>query len=207
MINKNGKYESQSDIIDDIINVKGDFIVNGNVIAETLLVNGRVFVSENINVKTININGNIEAKCIKAEELKARGFLVCDKINTQVLSINGQINCNFIESNSVNLLLSNNNKIGNIKGKSILIDKYKTKDISTISDQLKEHMPFLKFIDIDGIYNKFTENINKETNISIDEIDGGEVKVNNSSVSLIIYDTLDLGSNCCVKNCRQREGM
>lgn len=207
MINKNGKYESQSDIIDDIINVKGDFIVNGNVTAETLLVNGRVFVSENINVKTININGNIEAKCIKAEELKARGFLVCDKINTQVLSINGQINCNLIESDSVNLLLSNNNKIGNIKGKSILIDKYKTKDISTISDQLKEHMPFLKFIDIDGIYNKFTENINKETNISIDEIDGGEVKVNNSSVSLIIYDTLDLGSNCCVKNCRQREGM
>ena len=51
------------------------------------------------------------------------------------------------------------------------------------------------------------ESIIKETNISIDEIDGGEVKVNNSSVSLIIYDTLDLGSNCCVKNCRQREGM
>lgn len=207
MINKKGKYESQSDIIDDIINVKGDFIVNGNVTAETLLVNGRVFVSENINVKTININGNIETKCIKAEELKARGFLVCDKINTQVLSINGQINCNYIESDSVNLLLSNNNKIGNIKGKSILIDKYKTKDISIISNQLKENMPFLKFIDIDGIYNKFTENINKKTNISIDEIDGGEVKVNNSNVSLIIYDTLDLGSNCCVKNCRQRERM
>lgn len=207
MINKKGKYESQSDIIDDIINVKGDFIVNGNVTAETLLVNGRVFVSENINVKTININGNIEAKYIKAEELKVRGSLVCDKINTQVLIVNGQINCNFIESDSVNLLLSNNNKIGNIKGKSILIDKYKTKDISAISQQLKENMPFLKFVDIDGIYNKFTENLNKETSISIEEIDGGDVKVNNSSVSLIIYDTLDLGSNCVVKTSRQREGM
>lgn len=207
MINKKGKYESQSDIIDDIINVKGDFIVNGNVTAGTLLVNGRVFVSENINVKTININGNIEVKCIKAEELKVRGSLVCDKINTQELTVNGQINCNFIESDSVNLLLSNNNKIGNIKGKSILIDKYKTKDISAISQQLKENMPFLKFVDIDGIYNKFTENLNKETSISIDEIDGGDVKVNNSSVSLIIYDTLDLGSNCYVKTCRQQEGM
>lgn len=207
MINKRGKYESQSDIIDDIINVKGDFIVNGNVTADTLLVNGRVFVSENINVKTININGNIEVKCIKAEELKVRGSLVCDKINTQELTVNGQINCNFIESDSVNLLLSNNNKIGNIKGKSILIDKYKTKDISAISQQLKENMPFLKFVDIDGIYNKFTENLNKETSISIDEIDGGDVKVNNSSVSLIIYDTLDLGSNCYVKTCRQQEGM
>lgn len=207
MINKKGKYESQSDIIDDIINVKGDFIVNGNVTAETLLVNGRVFVSENINVKTININGNIDTKCIKAEELKARGSLVCDKINTQVLTVNGQINCNFIESDSVNLLLSNNNKIGNIKGKSILIDKYKTKDISAISQQLKENIPFLKFVDIDGIYNKFTENLNKETSISIDEIDGGDVKVNNSSVNLIIYNTLDLGSNCYVKTCRQREGM
>lgn len=207
MINKKGKYESQSDIIDDIINVKGDFSVNGNVTAETLLVNGRVFVSENINVKTININGNIEAKNIKAEELKVRGSLVCDKINTQVLIVNGQINCNFIESDSVNLLLSNNNKIGNIKGKSILIDKYKTKDISAISQQLKENMPFLKFVDIDGIYNKFTENLNKETSIFIDEIDGGDVKVNNSSVSLIIYDTLDLGSNCYVKTSRQREGM
>ena len=207
MINKKGKYESQSDIIDDIINVKGDFIVNGNVTADTLLVNGRVFVSENINVKTININGNIEVKCIKAEELKVRGSLVCDKINTQELTVNGQINCNFIESDSVNLLLSNNNKIGNIKGKSILIDKYKTKDISAISQQLKENMPFLKFVDIDGIYNNFTENLNKETSISIDEIDGGDVKVNNSSVSLIIYDTLDLGSNCYVKTCRQQEGM
>ena len=207
MINKKGKYESQSDIIDDIINVKGDFIVNGNVTADTLLVNGRVFVSENINVKTININGNIEVKCIKAGELKVRGSLVCDKINTQELTVNGQINCNFIESDSVNLLLSNNNKIGNIKGKSILIDKYKTKDISAISQQLKENMPFLKFVDIDGIYNKFTENLNKETSISIDEIDGGDVKVNNSSVSLIIYDTLDLGSNCYVKTCRQQEGM
>ena len=207
MINKKGKYESQSDIIDDIINVKGDFIVNGNVTADTLLVNGRVFVSENINVKTININGNIEVKCIKAEELKVRGSLVCDKINTQELTVNGQINCNFIESDSVNLLLSNNNKIGNIKGKSILIDKYKTKDISAISQQLKENMPFLKFVDIDGIYNKFTENLNKETSISIDEIDGGDVKVNNSSVRLIIYDTLDLGSNCYVKTCRQQEGM
>ena len=207
MINKKGKYESQSDIIDDIINVKGDFIVNGNVTADTLLVNGRVFVSENINVKTININGNIEVKCIKAEELKVRGSLVCDKINTQELTVNGQINCNFIESDSVNLLLSNNNKIGNIKGKSILIDKYKTKDISAISQQLKENMPFLKFVDIDGIYNKFTENLNKETSISIDEIDGGDVKVNNSSVSLIIYDTLDLGSNCYVKTCRQQERM
>ena len=207
MINKKGTYESQSDIIDDIINVKGDFIVNGNLTAESLLVDGRVFVSENINVKTININGNIEAKCIKTKELKARGSLVCDKINTHVLSINGQINCNFIEGDSVNLLLSNNNKIGNIKGKLILIDKYKTKDISTISEQLKENVPFLKFVDIDGIYNKFTENLNKETSISIDEIDGGDVKVNNSSVSLIIYDTLDVGSNCSVKTSRQREGM
>lgn len=207
MINQKGTYESQSDIIDDIINVKGDFIVNGNLTAESLLVDGRVFVSENINVKTININGNIEAKCIKTKELKARGSLVCDKINTHVLSINGQINCNFIESDSVNLLLSNNNKIGNIKGKLILIDKYKTKDISTISEQLKENVPFLKFVDIDGIYNKFTENLNKETNIFIDKIDGGEVKINNSSVNLIIYDTLDLGSNCCVKTSRQREGM
>lgn len=207
MINQKGTYESQSDIIDDIINVKGDFIVNGNLTAESLLVDGRVFVSENINVKTININGNIEAKCIKTKELKARGSLVCDTINTHVLSINGQINCNFIESDSVNLLLSNNNKIGNIKGKLILIDKYKTKDISTISEQLKENVPFLKFVDIDGIYNKFTENLNKETNIFIDKIDGGEVKINNSSVNLIIYDTLDLGSNCCVKTSRQREGM
>ena len=61
-----------------------------------------MFVSENINVKTIDINGNIEAKCIKAEELKVRGSLVCDKINTQVLIVNGQINCNFIVSDSVN---------------------------------------------------------------------------------------------------------
>lgn len=207
MINKKGKYESQSDIIDDIINVKGDFIVNGNVTAETLLVNGRVFVSENINVKTIDINGNIEAKCIKAEELKVRGSLVCDKINTQVLIVNGQINCNFIVSDSVNLLLSNNNKIDNIKGKSISIDKYKTKDISTVSEKLKENIPFLKFVDIDGIYSKFTENLNKETKISINKIDGEEIKINNSSVGLIIYDTLDLGSDCCVKTCKKRERM
>ena len=207
MINKNGKYESQSDIIDDIINVKGDFIVNGNVTAETLLVNGRVFVSENINVKTIDINGNIEAKCIKAEELKVRGSLVCDKINTQVLIVNGQINCNFIVSDSVNLLLSNNNKIDNIKGKSISIDKYKTKDISTVSEKLRENIPFLKFVDIDGIYSKFTENLNKETKISINKIDGEEIKINNSSVGLIIYDTLDLGSDCCVKTCKKRERM
>ncbi len=207
MINKKGKYESQSDIIDDIINVKGDFIVNGNVTAETLLVNGRVFVSENINVKTIDINGNIEAKCIKAEELKVRGSLVCDKINTQVLIVNGQINCNFIVSDSVNLLLSNNNKIDNIKGKSISIDKYKTKDISTVSEKLRENIPFLKFVDIDGIYSKFTENLNKETKISINKIDGEEIKINNSSVGLIIYDTLDLGSDCCVKTCKKRERM
>lgn len=207
MINKKGKYESQSDIIDDIINVKGDFIVNGNVTAETLLVNGRVFVSENINVKTININGNIETKCIKAEELKARGFLVCDKINTQVLSINGQINCNSIDGDSINLLLSNKNKIDNIKGKSISIDKYKTKDISTVSEKLRENIPFLKFVDIDGIYSKFTENSNKETKISINKIDGEEIKINNSSVGLIIYDTLDLGSDCCVKTCKKRERM
>ena len=207
MINKKGKYESQSDIIDDIINVKGDFIVNGNVTAETLLVDGRVFVSENINVKTIDINGNIEAKCIKAEELKVRGSLVCDKINTQVLIVNGQINCNFIVSDSVNLLLSNNNKIDNIKGKSISIDKYKTKDISTISEKLRENIPFLKFVDIDGIYSKFTENLNKETKISINKIDGEEIKINNSSVGLIIYDTLDLGSDCCVKTCKKRERM
>ena len=207
MINKKGKYESQSDIIDDIINVKGDFIVNGNVTAETLLVNGRVFVSENINVKTIDINGNIEAKCIKAEELKVRGSLVCDKINTQVLIVNGQINCNFIVSDSVNLLLSNNNKIDNIKGKSISIDKYKTKDISTVSEKLRENIPFLKFVDIDGIYSKFTENLNKETKISINKIDGEEIKINNSSVGLIIYDTLDLGSDCCVKTCKKRDRM
>ncbi len=207
MINKKGKYESQSDIIDDIINVKGDFIVNGNVTAETLLVDGRVFVSENINVKTIDINGNIEAKCIKAEELKVRGSLVCDKINTQVLIVNGQINCNFIVSDSVNLLLSNNNKIDNIKGKSISIDKYKTKDISTVSEKLRENIPFLKFVDIDGIYSKFTENLNKETKISINKIDGEEIKINNSSVGLIIYDTLDLGSDCCVKTCKKRERM
>ena len=50
-----------------------------------------MFVSENINVKTIDINGNIEAKCIKAEELKVRGSLVCDKINTQVLIVNGKL--------------------------------------------------------------------------------------------------------------------
>ena len=207
MINKKGKYESQSDIIDDIINVKGDFIVNGNVTAETLLVDGRVFVSENINVKTIDINGNIESKCIKAEELKVRGSLVCDKINTQVLIVNGQINCNFIVSDSVNLLLSNNNKIDNIKGKSISIDKYKTKDISTVSEKLRENIPFLKFVDIDGIYSKFTENLNKETKISINKIDGEEIKINNSSVGLIIYDTLDLGSDCCVKTCKKRERM
>lgn len=207
MINKKGKYESQSDIIDDIINVKGDFIVNGNVTAETLLVDGRVFVSENINVKTIDINGNIEAKCIKAEELKVRGSLVCDKINTQVLIVNGQINCNFIVSDSVNLLLSNNNKIDNIKGKSISIDKYKTLDISTVSEKLRENIPFLKFVDIDGIYSKFTENLNKETKISINKIDGEEIKINNSSVGLIIYDTLDLGSDCCVKTCKKRERM
>lgn len=207
MINKKGKYESQSDIIDDIINVKGDFIVNGNVTAETLLVDGRVFVSENINVKTIDINGNIEAKCIKAEELKVRGSLVCDKINTQVLIVNGQINCNFIVSDSVNLLLSNNNKIDNIKGKSISIDKYKTKDISTVSEKLRENIPFLKFVDIDGIYSKFTENLNKETKISINKIDGEEIKINNSSVGLIIYDTLDLGFDCCVKTSKKRERM
>lgn len=207
MINKKGKYESQSDIIDDIINIKGDFIVNGNVTAETLLVDGRVFVSENINVKTIDINGNIEAKCIKAEELKVRGSLVCDKINTQVLIVNGQINCNFIVSDSVNLILSNNNKIDNIKGKSISIDKYKTKDISTVSEKLRENIPFLKFVDIDGIYSKFTENLNKETKISINKIDGEEIKINNSSVGLIIYDTLDLGSDCCVKTCKKRERM
>jgi len=207
MINKKGTYESQSDIIDDIINVKGDFIVNGNLTAESLLVDGRVFVSENINVKTININGKVEAKCIKAEELKVRGSLVCDKINTQVLIVNGQINCNFIVSDSVNLLLSNNNKIDNIKGKSISIDKYKTKDISTVSEKLRENIPFLKFVDIDGIYSKFTENLNKETKISINKIDGEEIKINNSSVGLIIYDTLDLGSDCCVKTCKKRERM
>lgn len=207
MINKKGKYESESDITDDIINVKGDFIVNGNVTAETLLVNGSVFVSENINVKTININGKLEAKCIKAKELKISGSVVCDKISTQILSIHGQVNCNSIESDSVNLLLSNTNKIDNIKGKSISIDKYKSTDISTFSEKLKENIPFLKFVDIDGIYNKFTENLNKETKISIDKIDGEEIKINNSSVGLIIYDTLDLGSDCCVKNCRQRERM
>ena len=172
-----------------------------------MLVDGRVFVSENINVKTIDINGNIEAKCIKAEELKVRGSLVCDKINTQVLIVNGQINCNFIVSDSVNLLLSNNNKIDNIKGKSISIDKYKTKDISTVSEKLRENIPFLKFVDIDGIYSKFTENLNKETKISINKIDGEEIKINNSSVGLIIYDTLDLGSDCCVKTCKKRERM
>lgn len=207
MINKKGKYESESDITDDIINVKGDFIVNGNVIAETLLVNGSVFVSENINVKTININGKLEAKCIKAKELKVIGFVVCDKINTQILSIHGQVNCNSIKSDSVNLLLSNTNKIDNIKGKLISIDKYNNKDISTFSEQLKKNIPFLRFVDIDGIYNKFTENLNKEVNISIDEIDGGEVKVNNSNIGLIIYDTLVLGSDCCVKTCRKRERM
>ena len=207
MINKKGKYESQSDIIDDIINVKGDFIVNGNLTAESLLVDGRVFVSENINVKTININGKVEAKCIKTNDLKVRGCVVCDKLSAQILNINGQVNCNSVESDSINLLLSNDNKIENIKGRVISIDKQKAKDISTFTKQLKKNIPFFRFIDIDGIYNKFTENLNKETNIKIGEIDGEEIKVNNSSVDLIIYDTLDLGSECFVMTYRKRERM
>lgn len=207
MINKRGKYESECSIVDDIINVKGDLIVNGNLTAETLLVDGRLFVSEDINVKAININGKVEAKCIKTNDLKVRGCLVCDKLSAQILSINGQVNCNSIESDSINLLLSNNNKIDKIKGRVISIDKYKVKDISTFSKHLKKNIPFFRFIDIDGIYNKFTENLNKETNIKIGEIDGGEIKVNNLSVDLIIYDTLDLGSECCVMTYRKREGM
>lgn len=207
MINKKGKYESETDIIDDIINVKGDLVVNGNVTAETLIVNGNVFVSENINIKTININGKFEAKSITANELKISGSVVCDKLNTQILSINGQVNCNSIDGDSINLLLSNKNIINNITGKSISIDKYKTKDVSTFSEKLRENIPFLKFVDLDGIYNKFTENLNKETKILIDKIDGEEIKINNSSVGLIIYDTLDLGSDCYVKMCKKRERM
>ena len=49
--------------------------------------------------------------------------------------------------------------------------------------------------------------MNKETNIKIGEIDGGEIKVNNSNVDLIIYDTLDLGSECFVMTYRKRERM
>lgn len=207
MINKKGKYESDTDKIEDIINVKGDFVVDGNVTAETLLVDGSVFVSKNINVKTININGKIETKCVKANELKVSGSIVCDKIKTKILIINGQINCNSIDGESINLLLYNNNKIDNINGNSISIDKYKSKDFSSVSEKLKETIPFFRFVNIDGIYNKYTEKLNKETSISINEIDGREVNVNNSSVGMIIYDTLELGSNCSVKTCKKRERM